>query len=322
MRAVWVRELCGPEGVRIEEVARPAPGPGEVLARVHCAGLNFPDLLKIAGKHHNKPELPFAPGSEFAGIVEAVGPGVTRFKPGERVFAHTGTGAFAEYIVVPEARLEHTPEGMPDEDAAVFSLVYQTSYIALMHRARLAPGETVLVHSAAGGVGLAAVQIARAKGAGRIIGTVGSDEKRAAVLEQGADAVVNYRAEDFVEVVKKRTAGRGADVVYDPVGGEVTERSTKCIAPEGRILIVGFTSGSFATFRSNHLLVKNYSVMGLVLGRTNAEARARCWQELLTLYREGRIKPVICREFSMENIGDAMKFLESRAVVGKVLMRW
>jgi len=322
MRAIRIHEFGEPKDLRVDEVPRPEPGPGEVLVRVRCAALNFPDILKIAGKHQNKIEPPFAPGSEFSGTVEAVGEGVEGYPLGERVFARTGHGGFVEYVAVPVDNVVRTPEAMPDEDAAVFSLVYHTSYIALIHRARLQPGETVLVHSAAGGVGLAAVQIARAKGAGKIIATVGSDEKADAVRENGADVVVNYRTGDFVDVVKRETDGRGADIIYDPVGGELSERSTKCIASEGRILIIGFTSGAFSKFRSNHLLVKNYSVIGVLIGRTNASASRRCWEELLALYEEGVLKPVISHRFPMEEAAAAMEMLSSRKVIGKIVLNW
>ena len=322
MRAIRIHEFGEPKDLRVDDLPRPTPGPGEILIRVRYAALNFPDILKIAGKHQNKIEPPFTPGSEFAGTVEEVGEGVEGYRVGERVFARTGHGGFVEYVAVPAEKVVRTPEAMPDEDAAVFSLVYHTSYIALIHRARLQPGETVLVHSAAGGVGLAAVQIARAKGAGKIIGTVGSDEKAAAVRANGADVVVNYRTDDFVETVKRETAGLGADIIYDPVGGEVSERSTKCIAPEGRILIIGFTGGAFTNFRSNHLLVKNYSVMGVLIGRTNDSASRRCWEELLALYEEGAIKPVISHRFPMEEAATAMEVLSSRQVIGKIVLHW
>ena len=192
----------------------------------------------------------------------------------------------------------------------------------MAHRARLQPGETVLVHSAAGGVGLAAVQIARAMGAGKVIGTVGSDEKRGVVTGHGADVVLNYETEDFVAVVKELTNGRGADVIYDPLGGEVGERSTKCIAPEGRILIIGFTSGAFPTFRANHMLVKNYSVLGLYVRYTNAEAKERCWRELLELYERGAVTPHVSKRYPMEKAGEAMAYLASRRAVGKIVLYW
>ena len=322
MRAIRIHEFGEPKDLRLDDLPRPTPGRGEILIRVRCAALNFPDILKIAGKHQNKIEPPFAPGSEFSGTVEALGEGVEGYQVGERVFARTGHGGFVEYAAVSADQVVRTPESMPDEDAAVFSLVYHTSYIALIHRARLQPGDTVLVHSAAGGVGLAAVQIARAKGAGKIIGTVGSDKKADVVRENGADVVVNYQKDDFVEVVKRETEGRGADVIYDSVGGEIGERSTKCIASEGRILIIGFTSGAFTNFRSNHILVKNYSVIGVLIGRTDASASRRCWDELLALYEEGTLKPVISHRFAMEEAAKAMEVLSSRQAIGKIVLHW
>ena len=322
MRAVRVHEWCRPSDLRIEEIERPEAGPGEVLIRVKSAALNFPDILKIEGKHHFKPERPFTPGTECSGSVEQVGSGVERFEPGQRVFARAVIGAFCEYFAIDQKLVHPIPESMSDDDAAVFSLVYHTSYASMVHRARLREGETVLVHSAAGGVGLAAVQIAKALGAGKIIATVGSDEKLAVVLENGADVAVNYNTEDFVEVVKRETGGIGADIIYDPVGGAITERSTKCIAPEGRILIIGFTSGEFAAFRSNHLLVKNYSVIGFVMGGTNPEALAKTWDELIALYVAGKIKPVISAHYPMEKVGEAMEFLASRKAIGKIVLHW
>lgn len=322
MRAIRIHEFGEPKDLKLDEIPRPEAGPGEILVRVRSAALNFPDILKIAGKHQNKIEPPFSPGSEFAGTVAEVGAGIEGFEEGDRVFARMGSGGFAEYVAVPVDKIVRTPDGMPDEDAAVFSLVYHTSYIALIHRGRLQPGETVLIHSAAGGVGLAAVQIARAKGAGKIIGTVGSDEKEELVRENGADLVVNYQTQDFVEVVKRETDGRGADIIYDPLGGEVGERSAKCIASEGRILIIGFTSGAFPKFRSNHMLVKNYDVIGVLIGRTNEAAHRRSWDEVLDLYLKGAIKPVISRRFPMEKAAEAMELLSSRKAVGKIVLNW
>lgn len=322
MRAIRVHEWCQPEDLTIDELPVPDPGPGEVLIRVSHAALNFPDILKIQGKHQRKPERPFIPGAELSGVVEGVGPGADGFRAGQRVFAHTIEGAFTEYAAVNVDAVKPTPDGMSDEDAAVFSLVYQTSHVALIHRGRLAPGETVLVHSAAGGVGLAAVQIAKAKGAGKILATVGSDDKKRIVLDQGADCVTNYETEDFVEMVKSETGGKGANVIYDPVGGDVSTKSLKCIAPEGRLLIIGFTSGEFAHFPSNHILVKNCSVMGLFLNYTDPDARKACWDDLLALYEAGKLEPVIGGTFDMTDIAEAMRFLMSRKAVGKVLLRW
>lgn len=325
MKAIRAHEWCGPRDLVVDEIDQPQPGDGQILVRVNAAGLNFPDLLIITGKYQFKPALPFSPGFEIAGTVEKLGPGVSRFREGQPVIAQVPAGGFAEFAVAEEAYAHPLPDSMSDEEAAAFPLVYQTSYFGLVYRGALEKGETVLVHSAAGGVGLAAVQIARALGAGRIIGTVGSDDKLAVVRENGADVALNYQTEDFVEVVKRETNGRGADVIYDPVGGEIGERSTKCIAFEGRLVIIGFTSGKFSNFVSNHILVKNYSVVGVHWGayRHNKPAKIeQGWNELIELYKTGMLKPVIGGRFHMENVADAMEFLASRKAVGKIVLHW
>lgn len=325
MKAIRAHEWCGPRDLVIDEIEQPEPGEGQVLVRVNAAGLNFPDLLIISGKYQYKPALPFSPGFEIAGEVVGTGPGASRFSAGQSVLAQVSVGGFAQYAIAEEAHTHVKPDSMSDEQAAAFPLVYQTAYFGLAYRGALEKGETVLIHSAAGGVGLAAVQIARALGAGKIIGTVGSDEKLGLIQENGADVAVNYQKEDFVEVVKRETGGRGANVIYDPVGGEVGERSTKCIAFEGRLVIVGFTSGKFSNFVSNHVLVKNYSVVGLHWGayRYNNPAKIeRGWDELIKLYETGMLKPVIGGRFHMEQVADAMEFLASRKAVGKVVLYW
>lgn len=324
MKAIVAHQWCEPKDLVLDEVAKPEPGPGEVVIQVRTAALNFPDVLMIGGKYQVKPPLPFSPGFEVAGIVEAAARG-THFKPGQRVLAQLGSGGFAEYAKAPMSAVQPIPDPMTDDEAAALPLVYQTSYFGLALRGNLRQGETVLVHSSAGGVGLAAVQLARALGAGKIIGTVGSEEKMAIVREQGADVVVNYRAQDFVDAVKRETGGRGADLIYDPVGGEVGERSTKCIAFEGRILIVGFTSGGFSNFASNHILIKNYSVVGLHWGlyRQQDPAKiAQAWDALWKLYAEGKIKPVIGARYPMKDVAAAMERLMSRSAVGKIVLHW
>jgi NADPH2:quinone reductase len=324
MKAIVAHQWCEPKDLVLDEVPKPEPGPGEVVIQVRTAALNFPDVLMIGGKYQVKPPLPFSPGFEVAGIVEAAADGVS-FKPGQRVLSQLGSGGFAEYANAAVSAVQPIPDVMTDEEAAAFPLVYQTSYFGLALRGNLRQGETVLVHSAAGGVGLAAVQLARALGAGKIIGTVGSEEKMAIVREQGADVVVNYRTQDFVDVVKRETGGRGADLIYDPVGGEVGERSTKCIAFEGRILIVGFTSGGFSNFASNHILIKNYSVVGLHWGlyrEQNPAKIAQAWDALWKLYAEGKIKPVIGARYPMKDVAAAMEFLRSRSAVGKIVLHW
>lgn len=325
MKAIRAHQWCAPEGLVMEEVERPEPSTGEVLIRVHAAALNFPDVLLIAGKYQVKPPLPFSPGMEVSGVVEKVGEGVTAFQSGERVLAQLGLGGFAEYAVAPVAHVQALPDRMSDAEAASFGLVYQTSYFGIADRGQLRKGETVLVHSAAGGVGLAAVQIARALGAGRIIGTAGADDKLAAIRASGADTAINYQTEDFVEVVKRETAGRGADLIYDPVGGETGERSTKCIAFEGRLIIIGFTSGKFPNFTGNHILIKNYSVVGLHWGayrQHNPAKIEQAWKVLFELYEAGHLKPVVGGLYPMEKVAEAMNFLTSRRATGKIVLHW
>jgi len=325
MKAIRAHEWCGPRDLVIDEIDQPQPGPGQILIKVNSGGLNFPDLLIISGKYQYKPALPFSPGFEIAGTVEKIGPDLKRFVIGQPVVAQVAVGGFAEYAIAEESSTHAKPDGMTDDEAAAFPLVYQTSYFGLAYRGALQKGETVLVHSAAGGVGLSAVQIARALGAGKIIGTVGSDDKKTIVRDHGADVVVNYQTEDFVSVVKQETEGRGADVIYDPVGGEIGERSTKCIAFEGRLVIIGFTSGKFSNYVSNHVLVKNYSVVGLHWGAyryNNPEKIEQGWNELRALYEKGNLKPVIGGRFHMEQVADAMEFLASRKAVGKVVLHW
>jgi NADPH2:quinone reductase len=325
MKAIVARQWCEPRGLVMEEVALPEPKEGQVRVKVRSAALNFPDVLLIGGKYQVKPPLPFSPGLEVAGTIDSVGKGVTGFAPGQRVLAQLSMGGFAEFVVAGAAALQHIPEGMSDDEAAAFPLVYQTAYFGLVVRGGLQKKETVLVHSAAGGVGLAAVQLARALGAGKIIATVGSDPKLAIVRAHGADVAVNYQTEDFVEVVKRETNGRGADVIFDPVGGELGQRSTKCIAFEGRLLIIGFTSGAFSNFVSNHILVKNYSIVGVHWGlylQQNPAKIAQAWQVLWELYEAGLLKPLVGGRYPMDHVADAMEALTSRTAVGKIVLHW
>ena len=325
MKAIRAHEWCQPRDLVVDDIDRPQLQKGEALIKVESAALNFPDLLLIAGKYQVKPPLPFSPGLEVAGIIEEAGADAGGLKPGQRVMAQLNMGGFAEYVVAPSGAIQPLPSGMSYDEAAAFPLVYQTSYFGLAYRAALKPGESVLIHSAAGGVGMAALQIARALGAGRIIATAGSDSKLELLKQQGADIALNYEKEDFVEVVKRETGGRGVDVIYDPVGGEVSERSTKCIAFEGRLLLIGFTSGKFSNFVSNHILIKNYSVVGLHWGsyrQHNPAMIERAWKELFDLYEQGKLKPVIGGRFHMDKVADAMEFLASRQAVGKVILHW
>jgi NADPH2:quinone reductase len=325
MKAIRVHQWCEPADLRIEEVEPPEIKDGEVLIRVRSSALNFPDLLLIAGKYQARPPFPFTPGLEIAGTIERIGSTVKGFEPGQRVMAQIGLGGFAEYAAAPALNVHRLPDSMSDDEAASFGLVYQTAYFGIAYRGMLQKGETVLVHSAAGGVGLAAVQIARALGAGKIIATAGSNEKLDLIREHGADIALNYETDDFVEVVKRETGGRGADIIYDPVGGEIAERSARALAFEGRLVIIGFTSGSFSSFASNHILIKNYSVVGLHWGayrQHNPAKIEQAWKELFALYEAGHLKPVIGGRYHMENIADAMHFLASRKATGKIVLHW
>lgn len=325
MKAICAHELGGPDRLTLDEVPTPVPLAGEVLIRVRAAALNFPDILMLAGKYQVQPPLPYTPGFELCGVVEQVGEGVDQALVGRRVMAQTTLGAMAEYAVAPAEAVYPAPDAWSDEEAAAFPLVYQTSYFGLAYRGQLRPGETVLVHSAAGGVGLAAVQLAKALGAGLVIGTAGADEKLDVIRRQGADLAVNYRTQDFVAEVKAATQGRGADVIYDPVGGEIGERSTKCIAFEGRLVVIGFTSGEFPNFKANHILVKNYSVVGLHWGHYRQMLPQRIvdgWRELAALIEPGNLRAVVGRRFAMTEAGAAMEYLASRQAIGKVVLAW
>lgn len=325
MKAICAREWCEPEDLELIEVDKPRAKKGDVLIKVGAAALNFPDILMIQGKYQVKPPLPFTPGMEVAGTIEDVGEGVEGLQVGDRVMAQTGMGGFAEYAVAPAVGARKMPDNMTDEEGAGFWLVYSTSYFGLAYRAQMKPGESVLVHSAAGGVGMAAVQIARALGASKIIGTVGSDEKLDVIRDLGCDVAINYETEDWVGIVKKETGGRGVDIIYDPVGGKVGELSTKCIAFEGRLLVIGFTSGDFSTYKSNHILIKNYSVVGLHWGNYRTfkpQLMEDSWKELSALFQQGKVKPLISARYSMENVADAMAHLRSRKAVGKIILNW
>src|SRR5437660_3300175 len=271
MRAWQVPELGEPRDVlTLAEVPDPEPGPGQVLVRVLGAATNFPDVLMCRGGYQVRPPLPYIPGIELCGEVVTAGPEVTGVAPGDRLIGGPIGGAFAELTLMNAATALPAPDGLDDADAAAFFITYRTGWFGLHRRARLAAGETLLVHAAAGGVGSGAVQLGKAAGA-RVIGVVGGERKAEAARALGADVVVDRHREDFVEVVKEVTGGRGADVIYDPVGGQAYTRSTKCIAFEGRILVVGFASGEIPSAALNHVLIKNYSVVGLHWGLYQAK---------------------------------------------------
>jgi len=316
MKAWRVHELGKPADVlRFDDIDIPTPGEGQVLVKIRAAALNFPDLLMIAGKYQVRPPLPFIPGVELTGEIADTGQRVIG-GPAE------GFGAFAEYAVLDAAAAWPVPDGMSDEQAAALFLTYQTGHVGLHRRARVQPGEVVLVHAGAGGVGSAAIQLAKAAGA-MVIATAGGPEKTAVCLELGADHAIDYLAEDFVGPVKQLTGGRGADVIYDPVGGDVFDSSRRCIAFEGRIVVVGFTSGRMAEAPTNHALVKNYSVLGLHWGlyRTHEPALiAEVHDDLIRLYAEGAIKPLVSQILPLDQAPQALAALGRRETIGKVVL--
>jgi NADPH2:quinone reductase len=292
-----------------------------VRLRVEAASLNFPDVLMCRGEYQVKPPLPFTPGAEVAGVVDALGPGVDGWTVGQRVLAIPafGPGGFTEYTLA--ADVFPIPDSMSFASASALHVVYQTGHLALHRRAQLQPGETLLVHAGAGGVGSAAIQLGLAAGA-RVFATAGGPEKVEVCRKLGAELVIDYREHDFVDAVKQATDGRGVDVVYDPVGGDTYDRSTKCIAFEGRILIIGFTGGRFAEARTNHVLIKNYSVVGVHWGLynlMNPALVAQTHDELARLFEVGRIDPLISERVELADVPAALDRLGGRGTWGKLV---
>ncbi|MFJ2671252.1 NADPH:quinone oxidoreductase family protein [Streptomyces sp. NPDC087525] len=302
------------EVMRLEEVERPVPGEGQVPLLVRAANINFPDALLCRGQYQVTPPLPFTPGVEICGETE----------DGRRVIATPALphGGLAEYVVADTTALLPAPEALDDAEVAALHVGYQTGWFGLHRRARLQPGETLLVHAAAGGVGSAAVQLGKAAGA-TVIGVVGGREKARVARELGCDLVIDRRTDDLVGAVKEATGGRGADVVYDPVGGDAFTKSTKCVAFEGRIVVVGFASGAISTAALNHALVKNYSILGLHWGLYNTKdpaAVAGCHQELTALAARGAIKPLISERVPMKDAADAVQRVADGITTGRVVV--
>ncbi|MFI1203948.1 NADPH:quinone oxidoreductase family protein [Streptomyces sp. NPDC020883] len=324
MKAWRVHANGEPRAVmRLEEVPDPQPGPGQLLLRVRAANVNFPDALLCRGQYQVRPPLPFTPGVEICGEVLAVGEG-TAGEVGARVLAQPALpgGGFAELAVADAATVRPAPETLDDAEAAALHIGYQTGWFGLHRRARLQAGETLLVHAAAGGVGSAAVQLGRAAGA-RVIGVVGGPEKARTALELGCDLVLDRRSDDLVAAVKEATGGRGADVVYDPVGGDAYAKSTKCIAFEGRIVVVGFAGGTVPTPGLNHALVKNYSILGLHWGLYNAEDPAAvdaCHEELTKLAARGAVAPLIGGRVPLSAAADAVQRVADGDSVGRLVV--
>ena len=325
MRAWRVHELGDPKDVlKLDEIEEPEAGPGEVVVETEAAALNFFDILLCQGKYQERPDPPFTPGAEVAGTVLKVGEGVEGLEPGARVLATPPlpAGGFAQKVAASAAGgVFPVPDTMPFEKAAALHIAYQTAHVGLHRRASLREGETVLVHAGAGGVGSAAIQVARAAGA-RVIATAGGPEKVGVCRDLGAEVAVDYKDENFVDAVKEATNGRGADVVFDPVGGEVFDGSRRCVAFEGRIVVVGFTSGTIADAPTNHALVKNYSVVGLHWGLYNKvmpKLVTETHDALIELYETGGIDPLIYDAVPFEELPDALELLGSRKTYGKLV---
>lgn len=322
MRAIVVDRFMPPEDLRVTTRDAPRPGAGELAIAVRAAGCNFSDLLMLKGEYQVKPPFPFVPGSEVAGVVVEVGAGVAGFAVGDRVLARCGTGGFAEQAVAPAKATIRLPDAMSFETGAALSTVYPTSYAALVWRAALVRGETLLVHAAAGGVGLAAVQIGRALGA-RVIATAGGAAKCEIARQAGAELAIDARATDFVAQVLEATEGRGADVIYDSVGGDTTDRSLKCIAWNGRLLVIGFASGEIPAVKLNRVMLKNVSLVGLHWSAYPEREPARvaeCFEGLFALAARGGIEPLVSARHPLERAGEALVALGARDTVGKVVL--
>ncbi len=322
MQAWTCLETTGPEGLIWQESPTPEPGKGEVRVAIKAASLNFPDLLIVQGKYQIKPPLPFVPGAEFAGIVEAVGEGVKHLAVGTHVAGFAGTGGFGTHTVCSAFTLMPLPPVFSFEDAAAFLCTYGTTYHGLMDRAALKAGETVLVLGAAGGVGTAAIQIAKAAGA-KVIAAASTDEKCALCKELGADATINYTTQNLREALKTITEGKGPDVVYDPVGGDLTEQAFRSIAWRGRHLVIGFANGAIPALPLNLALLKGASVMGVFWGefaKREPQNNAACLMQLAAWYMEGKIKPVIEHKLPMSQLKEAFALMGSRQVRGKVVL--
>lgn len=322
MHAWLCTNPTGVEALAWTELPTPVPTPGQVLIEIRAASLNFPDLLIVQNKYQIKPPLPFVPGSEYAGVVRAVGAGVTHLQPGQNVACLSGTGGFGTHTLAPAALCMPLPEAFSYVDAAAFVMTYATSYHALVDRAQLKAGETVLVLGAAGGVGTAAIQIAKAAGA-TVIAAASTDAKCALCTSLGADATINYSQDNLRETIKRLTDGNGPDIVYDPVGGEYTEPAFRSIAWRGCYLVVGFASGPIPALPLNLALLKGASIVGVFWGefaKREPQANAAMMGTLAQWYAQGKIKPVIDRTMPMADLPQAYALMGSRSVTGKLVM--
>lgn len=322
MHAWFCETAAGVDDLRWVEQPTPAPGPGEVLVRIQAASLNFPDLLIVQGKYQVKPAVPFIPGSEFAGVIEAVGDGVRGLKIGQTVAGLSSVGAFATHIVVSALLCVPLPTGFPPSDAAAFIVTYGTSHHALIDRAQLKKGETVLVLGAAGGVGTSAIQIAKAAGA-RVIAAASTAGKCRFCQTLGADATIDYGSENLRDALRTITEGKGPDVIYDPVGGDLSELAFRSIAWRGRHLVIGFAAGPIPAFPLNLALLKGASVVGVFWGeyaKREPRSAANMMLDLMIWYGEGKVKPVIDTTLPMRDLKSAFARMSARDVQGKLVL--
>ena len=323
MKAVHCIEWGGPQQLLLVDVPMPQPRPGEIRIRVRAAGVNFPDALIIQRKYQVQPPLPFIPGTEVAGTVDAIGEGVRQVKTGDRVVAFVGLGGFAEYVCAPAAQVAALPDIVGDEVAAAFTLTYATSHHALIDRAQLKSRETLLVLGAGGGVGLAAVQIGKLIGA-RVIAAASTDEKLAAAHAAGADALINYSQLELREAIKTITDGKGVDVIYDPVGGAYTEPALRSIAWRGRLLVVGFANGEIPQIPANLLLIKGASAIGVFWGefaRREPAANQMLMASLFGWLSQGRLAPQVSQTFPLSDTAKALEALLQRRAIGKLVIK-
>ncbi len=322
MRAVLCESFGPPESLNLSDVPAPALKPGHVIVDIRSTALNYPDVLMIQGKYQSQPNMPFSPGGEFSGVVSAIADDVTEWNVGDEVFGGSGHGGFAEQICVSALALKPKLGQMSFPEAAGIGTTYGTSYYALKQRADLKPGETLLVLGAAGGVGLAAVELGKAMGA-RVIAAASSPEKLAAAKASGADELIDYSDGELKEKVKALTEGRGADVIYDPVGGPLFDQCMRCVNWYGRVLIVGFVGGDIPKLPTNLVLLKSCQVVGVFYGSFSArfpEENQENFRAIMSLYNQGKIKPLIGAEFPLEDYAEALNCLAGRKAIGKVVV--
>ena len=323
MKAIVCNEWCKPEDLKVSEIKNPTLDDNSVRVEIYASGVNFPDVLIVQGKYQYKPPFPFSPGSEVAGIISEIGKNVKSLKVGDRVMAVTGHGAFAEEICVPENKITLVPESMDFITAASMSLTYGTSSYALFQRANIKENDVVLIHGATGGVGITAIEISKAVGA-KVIATASTDEKLEIAKEYGADYCINYSQNEFKDKVKEYTDGKGANIIYDPVGGEVFNQSLRCIAWNGIILVIGFASGTIASAPTNLPLLKNCSIVGVFWGawrEREPNGHNVNMEKILKWWKENKVKPKVSKVFNLEDTKYALQALINREVIGKAVIK-